>query len=312
MSAESNPVDIKLPAGVTVFERGWLSSNNILLVGEDQCALIDTGYSSHAVQTVALVSHALGARQLDVIVNTHLHSDHCGGNAALQHAFGAARTLIPPGQAAAVGLWDGAALTYVATGQTCPAFRFDSLLRPGSTIDLGAQTWEVHGAPGHDPHSVILFEPVTRTLISADALWENGFGVVFPELEGEPGFDEVAKTFDLIESLAPRTVVPGHGRTFWNVTSALSIARNRLERLQLDPAKHAQHAAKVLVKFKLLELQSIAEASLLEWGLATPYFGSIHRRFFNERDPRVWFIELIDGLVHSNAARRHGDQVLNA
>ena len=29
-----------------------------------------------------------------------------------------------------------------------------------------------------------------RVLISADALWENGFGVIFPELEGESGFAE--------------------------------------------------------------------------------------------------------------------------
>jgi glyoxylase-like metal-dependent hydrolase (beta-lactamase superfamily II) len=46
---------------------------------------------------------------------------------------------------------------------------------------------------GHDPHSVILFEPVSRVLISADALWERGFGVIFPELEGVEAFDEVAR-----------------------------------------------------------------------------------------------------------------------
>ena len=34
---------------------------------------------------------------------------------------------------------------------------------------------------GHDPHSVILFEPQDRILISADALWEAGFGVIFPD-----------------------------------------------------------------------------------------------------------------------------------
>jgi hypothetical protein len=29
-------------------------------------------------------------------------------------------------------------------------------------------------------------------LLSADALWENGFGVIFPELDGESGFAEAA------------------------------------------------------------------------------------------------------------------------
>jgi glyoxylase-like metal-dependent hydrolase (beta-lactamase superfamily II) len=56
------------------------------------------------------------------------------------------------------------------------------------------RAWEVHAAPGHDPHSIILFDPISRTLISADALWENGFGIAFPELAGEPSFGEVAAT----------------------------------------------------------------------------------------------------------------------
>ena len=62
-------------------------------------------------------------------------------------------------------------------------------------------------APGHDTHSVILFEPVGRLLVSADALWERGFGVVFPELDGEAGFDEVAQTLDVMEALQPLLVI---------------------------------------------------------------------------------------------------------
>ena len=69
-----------LPAGVSVFERGWLSANNILLRpthgGEGPTALIDTGYCTYATQTVALVEQALGTQPLDLVLNTHLHSDH--------------------------------------------------------------------------------------------------------------------------------------------------------------------------------------------------------------------------------------------
>ena len=77
-----------------------------------------------------------------------------------------------------------------------------------TTLTLANLTWQVHAAPGHDPHSVVLFQPDHRLLISADALWENGFGVVFPELDGEDAFDEVGATLDLIERLAPLTVIP--------------------------------------------------------------------------------------------------------
>ena len=80
--------------------------------------------------------------------------------------------------------WDPVALSYGPTGQHCERFRFDGLLRPAAKIVLADLLWQVHAAPGHDPHSVVLFEPGSRTLISADALWENGFGIVFPELLG--------------------------------------------------------------------------------------------------------------------------------
>ena len=61
-----------LPAGITVFERGWLSSNNILICGKQSTALIDSGYNTHATQTQLLVEQGLGGRPLDVLVNGKL------------------------------------------------------------------------------------------------------------------------------------------------------------------------------------------------------------------------------------------------
>ena len=52
--------DRGLPPGVTVFERGWLSANNILFHGAGRTALVDSGYCTHADQTVALVAPGLG------------------------------------------------------------------------------------------------------------------------------------------------------------------------------------------------------------------------------------------------------------
>jgi glyoxylase-like metal-dependent hydrolase (beta-lactamase superfamily II) len=36
------------------------------------------------------VLHQRGRERLDLLLNTHLHSDHCGGNAALHAAMAAA------------------------------------------------------------------------------------------------------------------------------------------------------------------------------------------------------------------------------
>lgn len=303
-------------AGITVFERGWLSSNNVLIQGmEGPSALVDSGYVSHADQTLNLVRSALKGQPLDLLLNTHLHSDHCGGNALLQSSYPKLQTMIPPGLAPAVSDWDPVALTFEPTGQSCAPFSFEGLLLPGSTLQLGAMNWQVHAAEGHDPHSVILFQPQIRVLISADALWENGFGVVFPELEGLDAFQDVANTLDMIERLSPLTVIPGHGSIFQDVPTALSKARSRLAGFIDNPSKHKRHALKVLLKFKLLEWQQIHRSELIKWCLYTPYITHLA----NEGNPiplsleslSAFLVPLLKELEHSGALRLEEDFVFN-
>jgi glyoxylase-like metal-dependent hydrolase (beta-lactamase superfamily II) len=251
--------------GLTILERGWLSSNNVLLHGDDRRAwLVDSSHVLHGAQTVALLRQALRGASLEGVVNTHLHSDHCGGNAALQRAFGCSIT-VPPGQWAAVQAWDEQALSYRPTGQRCERFVADACLRPGESLEVGGRRWQALAAPGHDPHSIVLFDDSEGVLISADALWENGFGVVFPELEGEAGFDDVAQVLDLIESLDARWVIPGHGAPFSDAPGALQRARRRLEGFRTDPVRHSRHAIKVLVKYHLLEVQQQSWTDFLSW-----------------------------------------------
>ncbi|HEX7888584.1 MAG TPA: MBL fold metallo-hydrolase [Ramlibacter sp.] len=307
-----SPAHALLPPGVVVLERGWLSSNNVVVRGSTEAAIVDSGYWTHAEQTIALVDGAAGDQPVSVLVNTHLHSDHCGGNSALQAHFPGLKTFIPPGLAASVRQWDPVALTYVPTGQHCPPFRIDSVLSAGQTIQLGDLAWEVHAAPGHDPHSVVLFEPRSRTLISADALWQNGFGVVFPELEGHVAFDEVERTLDVIEHLRPVVVIPGHGNVFNDVDGALDRARSRLAAYVADPRRHATHAAKVLLKFKLLELQQVDVADFLTWAESTAYFRIVHQRWFADLPATTWTNELLGELVKSGVAAREGTRIHNA
>lgn len=300
-----------LPKGLSVFERGWLSSNSILIQGVQGNALIDSGYCTHADQTLALVQSALQGQPLHQLLNTHLHSDHCGGNAALQAAYPLLRTFIPPGLSEHVRRWDAQALTYEPTGQSCPRFVFDGLLLPGTEMQLGDATWQVHAAPGHDTHSVILFEPASRTLVSADALWERGFGVVFPELDGDDAFAEVGDTLDVIEALRPALVIPGHGGPFTDVTQALAVARKRLDGFVSDPAKHLQYASKVLIKFKLLEAQRIEREALMQWVRDTPYFSAMAGRLFAGLDISQVVDLLVQDLVRSGAATVEGGVVHN-
>jgi glyoxylase-like metal-dependent hydrolase (beta-lactamase superfamily II) len=254
-----------LPMGITLLERGWLSSNNVVLHSADECVLVDSGYVGHAKQTLALVTAEIGPRPLSKLVNTHLHSDHCGGNALLQSTFPGLQTYIAPGESAFVKPWTPDRLSHEATGQRCAPFSFDGLLVPGQHMQLASRDWEVISAPGHDPHAVMLWCKSERVLISADALWENGFGIVFPELTDQGGFDEVESTLNTIEKLAPRWILPGHGRAISDATGALARARSRLEQFRRNPAAHTHHAIKALLKFLLLDKRQMDWGEVREW-----------------------------------------------
>lgn len=295
-----------------MFERGWLSSNSVLLQDAEQSVLVDSGYHTHAPLLLDLVHQQLQGRQLDLLLNTHLHSDHCGGNAALAARYPALQTWIAPGQAQAVAQWDEQGLHFWVTGQHCPRFAADRLLQPGERLELAGHTWDVHAAPGHDPHSVVLFAPSSGVLVSADALWENGFGVVFPELDGEDAFNAVGATLDLIARLDPRWVIPGHGSPFTDAPAALARAYSRLEHFRRQPLRHVRYGLKVLVKFKLLELQTWPLADLYQWAEDTPYIYGLYLQYF----AGMPLAECIDGVLAelqaAGALRREAGYVLDA
>ena len=297
-------MDMRLPPSMHVFERGWLSSNNILFTGRDETTLVDSGYVTHAPHTLALVRAVLGERPLERLLNTHLHSDHCGGNALLQQTY-ACHTAIPAAEAAKVAAWDEDALSYRATGQQCARFGFDAVLAPGDVVGLGDLRWQVLAAPGHDPHALLLFCEAEGILISGDALWENGFGVIFPELAGEPGFAEVGATLSLIATLGAHVVIPGHGAPFTDVPGALARARTRLEYLSADPVRNAQNAVKVLLKFLLLERRALALDALPALLGAIPLVERVRSRLL-AMAPDALAQWAVAALLRAGAARVEG------
>lgn len=302
--------------GLTVLERGWLSSNNVLIhaaPGEPGAVLVDSGHVAHAEQTVALVRHALRAGEpLVRVVNTHLHSDHCGGDAALQRAFGVP-IVVPPGHADAVAAWDTMRLTHGSTGQRSERFTHAGTLSPGQHFMAGARRWDALAAPGHDPHSLMLFDARHGVLLSADALWQHGFGVVFPEIEGEPGFDDVGRTLEAIARLPVQVVVPGHGAPFTDVAAALARARARLDGFRADPQRHARHAVKVMIKYHVMEEQRIGRDALVQWAARTPFLLDAWRRFgtAGAPTPEAWCAAFVDELVAQGALGREGEVVVD-
>ena len=127
-----------LPPQLHVFVRDWLSANNILLKSRDGHVLIDSGYVTHAPLTLQLLTseRGLGAEPLAKLVNTHCHSDHIGGNAAVHAAYGCPIE-VPEAEAPLIERWDTTALLLDYADQSADRFTVDAVLRSGRDARLG-------------------------------------------------------------------------------------------------------------------------------------------------------------------------------
>jgi uncharacterized protein (TIGR00369 family) len=77
------------PHWLPFVERPFPSSNIVVIAG-DKPVLVDTGYGSDLARTEGLLAErGIGPADLSLVVNTHHHSDHVGGNAGLRGRHGA-------------------------------------------------------------------------------------------------------------------------------------------------------------------------------------------------------------------------------
>jgi glyoxylase-like metal-dependent hydrolase (beta-lactamase superfamily II) len=309
------PGDTRAAArGMQVFERGWLSANNILFADETGATLIDSGYVSHAEQTCALVTRAIAHHavpQLRRVINTHLHSDHCGGNALLAKRTRCA-IVVPEGNAFGVRNWDQRFLTFESTGQRCDRFPLTDTVSAGDVLTLGGGEWEALAAPGHDVDELMFFCKDEGILISGDALWEDGCGAIFPTASPKTLAEDFAaafETLDLIDSLDIEVVIPGHGKPFIDVDGALARARSRMQRLSADPARNARHVGKVLLKYRLLDERRMSVETVRTMFRETPVLRHANRDLALSS---AAFAELaMEELVRVAVARRDGDWLLD-
>ena len=296
-------MSVALPKTLLVLERGWLSANNIMCFDGDNATLIDSGYVAHAEQTVALVGNALQGRRLKYLINTHSHSDHIGGNAALQTAFNC-EIMVPAGLHATIADWDQDALLLSPLGQQAARFQHDHLISAGCEIEMGELNWQALAVPGHDMEALAYYNPEKRILISGDALWENGFGVIFPELLGEAnGLESTRETLEMLSKLAIDTIIPGHGSPFVTVDAAFERAFRRLSHFESNIEQLAWHAIKVSVSFAMMEKRQLPLADFPAFVLSLPFAVDVNARYLDYSEEKMTE-RLERELLLVNALRR--------
>jgi glyoxylase-like metal-dependent hydrolase (beta-lactamase superfamily II) len=194
------------PRVLAIYEpHQWEETVMYLVEGRQRALLIDTGMGIGDL-------HALVAQLTTLpvlVVNTHTHADHTGGNwqfpaiANLDTPF--TRTKAKGSTEIRSELEPGKLCGAVpkafnpATYATRP-WQTSRWLHDGDTIDLGGLTLTVLSTPGHTPDSLCLFDPASGLLFTGDTYYPGPIYVF------GPGSDPAAyqNSVDRLAALAPR------------------------------------------------------------------------------------------------------------
>lgn len=227
-------------------------SANVIVTGHGERVLFDTGYGSDTSRIVAgLADIGVPADALDLIVNTHWHSDHVGGNARLQSEFG-----IPiaaaAGDAEAVNSGHADACLAEWLDQPVERYRVDHALRPGDRLTAGPAEWQVLATPGHTPDHLSFYQPDDRLLLVGDAVHADDVGWLNIALDGPAAIDDALRTVEALSRLPIRLALPGHGPAISDPPEAFAAAHARYERMRADPQRAGWHACKRILAFALM------------------------------------------------------------
>ena len=149
-----------------------------LLPGEKP-ARIETGPANTADNVIAALT-ALGIKQLDSIVLTHVHFDQAGGAGRLAehypeatvylHESGASYLSEPETLAeSAKSIWEGRAESMFGMPSPVASERIQTI-SDGDEIDLGDRKIQAIATPGHTRTHMVFFDPETGAMICGDAL----------------------------------------------------------------------------------------------------------------------------------------------
>ena len=298
-----------LPPNISFIERDWLSANHVMFRDHESATLVDSGYGRFNDVTLAKVDAVLEAwdhPSLDRIINTHIHSDHIGGNAELQRAHPGCSIAVPVHEQPALVNWDSPEQMLSYADQECERFAWDDVIEPGQQIQLGGEAWHAIATPGHDMGSLVFHSPKLRILISADALWEHSSGFVPPQAIDPKPLAAQRATFKRLAELDVALVIPGHGPMFTDFSGALSRASAKLEVFAEDDLKIAKSVVKGMFIYSMMWRGEMALADVPAYVARIGVHRDYNAQFFRISDEA--FAEwLIGEAVRAGKVRVEGE-----
>ncbi|WP_455644706.1 MBL fold metallo-hydrolase [Methanosphaera sp.] len=205
------------------------SCTSYLILDDQKNILIDPGlYQKYDILTETLQEIGIKPTDIDIILNTHEHTDHIGANKFFQK-----RSIIMTHKYAATKIIKGDDEIIHCRGNNSISTNYNVhvWLENNSIIEVDNWFLKTIHTPGHTSGSVCFYEPNKKILFTGDTIYSNG---KTSDISDSGNYSEYLNSLLTLNTLKIDTILPGHGSTSKNVEKDLETAidntKNRYER----------------------------------------------------------------------------------
>jgi glyoxylase-like metal-dependent hydrolase (beta-lactamase superfamily II) len=176
-----------------------------LILGNKRALLFDTGMGISDVKKVAAELTKLPI----IVVNSHTHDDHVGGNWQFETVYGMDTEFTranakgsredAQGEIAADQICGELPKDFDAKNYATRAWHISRLVHDGDKIDLGDRMLEVLSTPGHTPDAICLLDRANGLLFTGDTYYPAPIWLFRPETD----LDAYVASVKRLAALAP-------------------------------------------------------------------------------------------------------------
>lgn len=197
---------------ITKFQFNMFAANCFVVWNPEtkECMVVDPGMINATENQAIDAFIAENGLSVKYVVNTHLHLDHCFGNAHMAREYGVTPLAHPADHPLGAAINAQARMFGIFDLEVDAPEKIDPIM-PGDVLTLGSERIEVRHVPGHSPGGIVLYAPDDGWVIVGDAIFAGG-GRGRTDLHGGNYAQLVnainSELFSLPDSVV---VLPGHG-----------------------------------------------------------------------------------------------------
>jgi glyoxylase-like metal-dependent hydrolase (beta-lactamase superfamily II) len=261
-------------------ERGFLNANHFVYRSENP-TLIDTAYIADYDETTGLIEQLdVKLSDVELIVSTHCHCDHIGGNKRIQDQSGCDIALHKIGKYF-IDTRDDWATWWQYYNQEAAFFDCTMALNDGDVLSIGPHEFEVIHTPGHAAEGIVLYNRNARLLISSDTLWKNDMALMTLRIEGSAALFHMLESLEKLEALDVQVVYPGHGPPFRDMQKALFKTRKRLNHFMNHRDQLGLDVLKKIMIYTLMMRKTVDKRSFFDDLMQTHWYKETVDLYFN-------------------------------